>query len=276
MKKILLPTDYSDNAHAAIQYALQLFKDWKDAKQEFIIMHAYPMPSAMPIHGQMPPTTISPPVKEEQQRLEDHLEGWRERYPEQAFRPLLLGGQLLNALSATTLEEDIDLVVIGTKGASGMEEVLLGSNAARVAKNLDCPVLIVPGETRYQPPARIVLATDFRRVDDFRIFDPLKALLDHFGKRLLTLNVIPSGEVPDPDIKKMQHKLHEFFSGIKHSHHFMEGDDPAESIGAFIREQEADWLVLIGKQRNFFESLFHRSVIKKMAYHTTAPMLVLH
>jgi nucleotide-binding universal stress UspA family protein len=277
MKKVLLPTDYSENADEAIEFAIRLFDHLENGKTEFTLMHAYALPSAMPIYGQMPPTAMAPPVKEERERLEDHLEGWRERFPGKLFKSILVGGPLINALSNIIHEEDIDLVVMGTRGASGIEEVLIGSNAARAAKQLECPVLIIPGGTVFEAPGRMVFATDFQRIDNFDLLRPLRTIARAFHPEVLTLHVVETGAMPDPEKKQMQKDLHVYFGGdIPHSHHFVEGDDPTEAIQRFLREQEADWLVLVGKQRSFFESLFHRSVVRKMASHAEVPLLVLH
>lgn len=277
MRKVLLPTDYSDNAAEAIEFAVRLFEELGGDKTEFTLIHAYALPSAMPIYGQMPPTAMAPPVKEERERLEDHLEGWREQYPAALFKSILIGGPLINALSNIIHEEDVDLVVMGTRGASGIEEMLMGSNAARAAKQLECPVLIIPGGTAFEAPTRMVFATDFQRIDNYDLLRPLRTIAQGFRSDVLTLHVVETGSMPAPEKKQMQKDLHAYFGeDIPHSHHFVEGDDPSEAIQQFLREQEADWLVLVGKQRSFFESLFHRSVVDKIASHAEAPLLVLH
>jgi nucleotide-binding universal stress UspA family protein len=279
MKKILLPTDYSEHAKRAIEFTFRLF-DHLDAaaggQSEFLLLHAYPLPTAMPIFGQLPPTALIPPIDEEEKRLNDNLSAWKQAYPNKLLRPVLVGGPLLNALSTTVQEEDIQLVVMGTKGAGGVEEVLLGSNAARAAKSLDVPVLIIPEQATYVPPQRIVFATDFQRLDDLSLLSPLLRVVRAFDANILTLHVMTEGETPSGEKERMNRRLRGHFGTLKYAHHFLPSDDPAEAIDSFLRQQEADWLVLVGKQRTFFESLFHRSVIRKMAFHTTIPLLVLH
>lgn len=279
MRKILLPTDYSDHAERAIEFAFLLFDRLRlkdNEKPEFLLLHAYPLPSAMPLYGQVPPTTMVAPIEEEEKRLAEHLQKWAERYPDKLLRSVLRGGPLLNALSTTVEEEDISLVVMATKGATGLEEVLLGSNAARAAKNLDVPVLIVPEQASYKPPRTIVFATDFQRLDHLGLINPLLRIVHAFDAHIMTLHVVAENETPGREKERMNRQLRGHFGTLKYSHHYLSSDDPADAIDAFLREHDADWLVLVGKQRTFFESLFHRSVIRKMAFHTTIPLLVLH
>lgn len=54
-------------------------------------------------------------------------------------------------------EQKIDLVVMGTKGASGVTEILIGSNTADVIEKCHCPVLAIPAESDFKTPTKVVL-----------------------------------------------------------------------------------------------------------------------
>ena len=55
----------------------------------------------------------------------------------------------------------MDLIVMGTKGASGLKEVLFGSNTVHVIKNAKCPVLAVPSEFVFESPREILFPSDY-------------------------------------------------------------------------------------------------------------------
>jgi nucleotide-binding universal stress UspA family protein len=275
MKKILLPTDYSDNADVAIDYAFQLFERLGDREVEFFLLHAFQLPTSLPVYGQIPAPGVLTPVDVESRRLDDCRRDWSAKYPGWKIKDILLVGPVFSAIEDVTREQGIDLVVMGTKGAGGMKEVLLGSNASRVAKSLSCPVLIVPAKAKLQSLERVVFATDFNNLDNLNVLNPLQAIVRAFQPHFLTLHILPGGQTPDKDKERMNRILYTYFDTLKYSHHFLEGNDPRKAIEAFVAERRADWLVLVRQDRNFFESLFHRSVIRKMAMHANIPLLAL-
>ncbi|CAN5532599.1 hypothetical protein BH23BAC1_BH23BAC1_33470 [soil metagenome] len=74
-------------------------------------------------------------------------------------------GLLDENIKALSEELDIDLVVMGTTGATGLKEVFLGSNTSHAIENLDCPVLAIPEHTKFSPINKIFYATDFQSED---------------------------------------------------------------------------------------------------------------
>ena len=275
MHKILLPTDYSQHAERAIEFALHFAGSLSDPV-ECLIVHAYTAPATVPVYGYNPPGGEMPPLKKEEEYLQDYVQKWKRSFPDLAIQGRLQIGALMTVL--TTLIEDepgIDLVIMGTKGAGGMEEVLLGSNAARAAKGLPRPVLIIPPEAAFKRPERIVFATDFQKLDKLRILDPLRLLVRRFNPHFLTLHVLPEGETPNAQKEALNRRLQDYFEGTRYSHYYLEGSDTIKAIDGFIRQYKAEWLVLVARERSFLESLFHKSVIRKMAFHTRIPLLVL-
>lgn len=276
MKKILLPTDFSDNARQAIDFAFQLFDQIALQDVRFVLLHAYQMATSVPVYGEIPPSDMFGNAGEEEFRLQELYHSLQEIYPESAISYRFMVGPVQVTMETVIEEEDIDLVIMGTHGASGLEEQLFGSNAARAAKGLKCPVLIIPEGVTFVEPRRIIFATDFQNLDNLNILNPLQAIVRKFDPHFLTVHILPEGETPDKDKERMNRILYTYFDSLKYSHYFLEGKDPVEAVENFIHEHKADWLVLVGQERKFLESLFHRSVIRKMAYHTAVPLLVLH
>ena len=83
-----------------------------------------------------------------------------------SFRTKLVLGNAFKSISSAILEEDPDLVVMGSKGSSGMEEVLIGSNTEKVVRTAHCPVVTVKTATDPATIKKIVFASDFREDQD--------------------------------------------------------------------------------------------------------------
>ncbi len=276
MKKILLPTDFSDNARQAIDFALQLFEHLGQRDIQYILMHAYQVAASVPIYGEIPPAEMFANTDEEEERLQEVCDALRKFYPEAAISCRFMIGPVQGTMEALIEEASIDLVIMGTHGVSGLEEKLFGSNAARAAKGLQCPVLVVPSGISFRPPRRIIFATDFKNLDNLNILNPVQAIVRTFNPHFITLHILPEGETADKDKERMNRILYTYFDSLKYSHYFLEGQDPVQATEDFLRKHKADWLVLVGQERKFVESLFHRSVIRKMVYQTQIPLLVLH
>ncbi|MFZ1332509.1 MAG: universal stress protein, partial [Flavobacteriales bacterium] len=172
MAHILIPTDFSANAFNAAAYAIELYGQEGNT---FTLLHAYMSVSD--------PTIVQAAgleaeiAREANSALGELTERLKEKFAgaELDLQQSMMTGDVFAAILAHTDEErNPDLVVMGTQGASGLEEVLLGTHTADVIKRCHLPVLTVPEEANYRIPRRIVMADDGGPVDRASI----KVLLD--------------------------------------------------------------------------------------------------
>ncbi|KOS04774.1 hypothetical protein AM493_00970 [Flavobacterium akiainvivens] len=276
MKQILFPTDFSEAANTAFIYALK-FADSFNA--EVLILHVYDLP-----------IVETPPLPESTKEIFDivemnQFESFREELPALhklaeehnlghiKIRNTLLYGDLVYNINKICEEEAIDLIVMGTKGASGLKETFLGSTTASVITNAKVPVLGIPAEAEYEPIKSVVFTTQYKDKDN----DALKNAMDiakKFRARLQCLYIKNDDDPEDIDDRINEWKIYyrdediDFFN--------IAGDHIEQTILDFVENQHAGLLVMRTHKRGFFESLFHRSLTKKMAYHSKIPLLVYH
>ena len=144
-QKILVPVDFSDHSAKALEFALELAAAFK-ARIE--LLHCYQLsPAALSPYGMVLPESFDREVREAAAR---RLGEWRDTV---AARGVEVGAHLSSmlpslAITDTADELKADLVVMGTRGLSGLKHVLLGSVAERVLRTARCPVLTVKAEAR--------------------------------------------------------------------------------------------------------------------------------
>ncbi len=143
-KKILFCTDFSENAHHAFTYALNLAKTYKG---ELLILHITPEP----VEFYRPTEQLEEVVRKHHKKVVDEevttyytkeMKGFKD------YRLLLKEGVVFNEIIETAKDEAASIIVMGTHGRMGLEDILMGSTAARVVRKSPVPVLTVrlPGK----------------------------------------------------------------------------------------------------------------------------------
>jgi nucleotide-binding universal stress UspA family protein len=276
MKKILLPTDFSENAFNASSYALQLF-----AQDEctFYLLHTY---TPVASNAGMLVNAYSALQLEEVTRdaaihsmdvLEKKL---RKEYPnpKHTFVKITTFNLLVSEIVACVKEYKIDLIVMGTQGATGAKEIFIGTHTMFTIKKVKCPVIAVPSGYKFELPKEILFATDYRFYPRNKYLRFLKKFCISHDSKLNLLNAF-FGNPLDADQLKMKAYLDDYFQKISHLFHIVEGSDIANAIKVFQEKQKINLLVMIHNKHGFFENLLFKPVINEMVYHTNVPFLVM-
>jgi nucleotide-binding universal stress UspA family protein len=168
---------------------------------------------------------------------------------------------------------------MGTKGASGLKEVFMGSNTYKVINEIDfCPIIAVPDEYDIKDSVEtILLATGFEhRFESYEI-KPLMKIATHFGSKLKIIHVESSTGM-DSKQEASKKLLEKQLKSIPHDFLEVERDATINHTIQTIIEKDASiaMLVMINHDRTFFERLTRESVIKKISFNTKVPFLVIH
>ena len=281
MKRIVLPTDFSNNAWNAVSYALSIFRN---VESEFFILNAYQVGSSglATKMGRANDTRLFRLMKEQSERdLGRTLEKVKEidKNPKHSFKTLSIVDNLINAIGKTVYNKEIDYVVMGTKGASGLKEVFMGSNTYKVINEIDfCPIIAVPDEYQVRESINaIVLATGYEHAVETYEIRPLLQLAALFDSGIWVTYVGNPDELT-PEQKESKKVMKNQLKGTNHK--FIEVPLETSIHGAIqkiVQENEAvDMVAMINYGHGFFEKLTHEAVIKKISFNTQVPFLVLH
>lgn len=280
-QRILLPTDFSENAWHAIVYALTIFKT---VPCDFFIVNSFQVGSSglSTKMGMANDTRLFNLMKEESEReLKRTLEKITglDTNPKHTFKTLSIADSLVNAIGKTVYNNGIDYVVMGTKGASGVREVFMGSNTYKIIKDIDfCPIIAVPDDFEIKENIdAILMATGFEH--DFETYElkPLLKIAEYYKSKVKIVHV-DTGEALGEKKKESKASLEDKLQNV--SYEFMEVE-AGTSVNATLQnivESDAtiDLVVMINHDHTFFERLTREPVIKKIAFNTKVPFLVIH
>ncbi|MEO1033619.1 MAG: universal stress protein [Bacteroidota bacterium] len=276
MKKILLPTDFSDNSWNAITYALQLFKD---ESCHFTLLHTY-TPIIYQVEfmqSSIPQFQVIEAVKE---TLKGKLDKLSQRIKTEFDNPR---HQFVERLSFNTLTEDIealinkhkiDFIIMGTKGASGVKGVLFGSNTIHVIKNATCPVLAVPSDFDFETPYELLFPSDYEVAFKEHHIKPVIAIAQCYNVRVNILHV-HYGEQLTKEQEQNRSKLEAYFEDIAHLFHNIKNQSVPEAIDKFQLKTRISMLVMLNNKRSFFENLFFKSNLNQIGFHLKVPFMVI-
>ncbi len=264
--RILIPTDFSDNARKALDYALTLFGD---DTIEVGLLNTWQIPHT----GVGMLVSIEDILRDEAQRTMEELIEELKKDTKNAvgIEGKVQPGALSDVVRSLLRSESYDFVVMGTLGADDVKKKLLGSNTANVVRTSTVPVLVVPMDTPLSAPEKIAIATDFKEVKEKQLA-PLAKLVKKFNATFEAIHVereavAANDEVPEGWLTP--------FKDVKPEVVKIVSENIADGIDTYVKNQGVDFLAVIRHDYGFFEGLFHRSVSRRLSMHMSCPLLIM-
>ena len=267
--KILIPTDFSENAMDALRYASQLLQI---TGGKLLLVSAYEVPSV----SRGSTTALRNRIESD---LEAKAERWRKEIAHLPFVPeyeiFLREENTIDLVLRASAHFEADLVVMGTKGSSGIEEVVIGSVAAAVIERAPIPVLAIPSGAVFEGFSRVTYACDLSE-DSMNSAIRLHKWMQPFEGQLEVLHICKSGEEDaEKRLRKFQDELNA--AGFQEVEGVVrKNDDIREGIVAYVEEAKPVLLAMVTRKRTLFQKLFDRSLTKKVAMHLKLPLLAIH
>lgn len=276
MKRILLPTDFSENAYNAIKYALQLFEGQECT---FYLIHTYSpavyqaeyilhSPGQIGL-GDTYQVSSETRLKKLKLRIEKDFKNTKHHFVlHSAFN------MLVDEILGTFERENADLVIMGTQGATGAQEIFLGTNTVHLIKRAKFPIIAVPSQYQYKAPTEILFPTDYEV--SYRE-DQLRALLkiqENHASRIEVVHISTGFDLSEEQQGNKQ-RLGGMLKDTPHSFHNLPNQGVIEGINNFQVNRNINLLAMIQNKHTFLERLFIEPVIKKVGFHVKIPFMVL-
>jgi nucleotide-binding universal stress UspA family protein len=272
MKKILVPVDFSGSSQKALMFALKIAVK---LKSEVIIYHSFAMPYDFASRLDLVLTSYQKDSdKKLKQFVDDHFPKSKEGV-EPSIKLVSEPGEVVSNVNKYVLKHGVNLVVMGTQGASGIKKVLIGSNTSELIKTCPSPILAIPEKADFSKINSILYATDHHE-NDLKVIKSLEFWLDLFNAKLSTLHVAPeksfATEVQFLGYKQYLKKQTELPIG---KHFLVIDKNPEKGIEKFTQTRKNAILVTVPHKKSLWELLFGKSVTSTLAYHTHLPILAL-
>ncbi|WP_281541241.1 universal stress protein [Maribacter aestuarii] len=278
MKNILIPTDFSENAWNAITYGISFYEKTQCI---FYLVNVHPVTAhsggeaTMFVAPEILEESILSENKEKMNKLLQRIERLPVN-PKHTFQTEVLYGFFTDYIKEEVKSKDIGLIIMGTKGATGLKAISMGSNTGNVITKVPCAVLAVPENAVFSRPKEVGFPTDYILGYGTKVMENIKELVMLYKSALRVLYVTSKDVNLTRTQITNQEFLKEYLSGTECSFHTLTGKKLDVAVQHFVESRELDMIVMVAKNLNFIERILFRPTVEKISYHTTVPFLVVH
>jgi len=270
MVNILVPTDFSQLSKFALKYAIKIANKLDG---NITVLHIITMTQAFRISmlEKMRSTDYNM-LESAEQELEKLIKTLSEQY--KTSRPIkyqvVRGAYFPSTLLREARNLRSGLVVMGTRGASGLTKAVLGSNTNSVIEVSHVPVLAVPEKAEFKGFRNVVYASDLQNLE--AEMEILIRYIEKFGSTIHLIHIVPPGNQVDV-IEREIEKILKKFSYKNIVTLVLVDNDVGSAIDQYVEVSRADMLAMFTHELSFFEKTFDRSTTRKMAFHSRIPLL---
>lgn len=267
--KILVPVDFSAHSKNAAAYAAKMAQKCNAEVVLLNLVFLQAPPHAAELNQQNIEKVMMANAKQDCLQLTEELKTKNKK--------LLVSYEVINDFNLKEVIENysvhnsIDLIIMGTKGATGLSKVLLGSNTAAVIGNSSIPVIAVPQHARFNGIKQIVYASDMLSIH--KELTAVIPIVKKFKAHLQIVHVLQPGSNKRFDKIGLTHELRTKHNYDKLSFSIQLHNDIEDGIAEFISENKCDLLVMFTHNPGFLEKLFGRSSAREMVFETWVPLL---
>ncbi len=276
--KILVPCDFSKTSNNAALYAAKFAKK---VNAEIILFNVTHFKHPANVEVEFKEHAIEDLIFIEEARnctlLADNIKS-KVKGVNISFE-VVMGFPIENLIQNYAVKNKIDLIVMGSKGASGLKKVLFGSNAVSVINRSSIPVITVPGYARFNNLKQIVFASDTSDISKIQSrIQKVISLAQLFDASIYIFHVLPQYTQSTNnkiDAVKIRDRLINKYKYKKISFNISYNDYVVEAINDFVADKKTDLLAMFTHDISFFENIFNTSVSREMAFHSLVPLLTL-
>lgn len=276
MKTYIVPTDFSANAQNALDYALAIAAE---VPRKIVLLSVVSVPSSsagmlMSLRRKMVETAEAE-MASLMEKLKGHSTDLQKLSPQ--IDPVVVEGNTTETILDAAETYGASAIIMGTRGASGLEGQLMGSNTSKVIEKAKIPVLAVPGDCVFQGFGKVVFCTESLDAND-PSFSKLRDELAAFPEvNYEILHIRPSRfEGNDQETLIKAENFKEIAGMPNLTVHIRYADDVQEAILNFTKESSAGLLAMVTEQRGIIRKVFDPSLTRKVALRAEQPLLVFH
>tara|TARA_R110002051_G_scaffold73039_1_gene132072 strand:- start:17043 stop:17891 length:849 start_codon:yes stop_codon:yes gene_type:complete len=277
-KRILIPTDFSKNALNAIRYTIDLYAK---LNCDFYFLNVYDFEKYttnslnIPEEGSAEFELAKASSEKNFVKLLDSIALHNEN-PKHNYYTKSTYNFLSEAIKKLIAEKDIELVAMGTKGATGSKGVLFGSNTVMAMEKIrECPVLAIPENISFKAPKEIVFPTDYKDTFKRTELNYLIEIGKMFNAEIAILHLNKKKELSETQLENQQ-LLKTILDEVNYNFYTLSESHLGKGIQTFVESRNSDMVAFINRKHLFFGSVFSRPLVKEIGYDSKVPILALH
>ncbi|WP_396602015.1 universal stress protein [Algibacter sp. R77976] len=276
MRKILIPTDFSENAMNALKYATDLFK--YDIS-EFFIMHTY-QDDIYADEVLLTNETLDKVTRVISEKSEEELLNTKTAIrnispnPKHTFYTISANNVLIDEAYKIVDQQNIDIIIMGTKGKTNDKKITFGSHTLQVLKYVQCPVLAIPENHKYTQPKHVLFPTNYMLPYKRRELKLLCEMVYPYRAVIDMLYISKSSKLSirqkdNSEFIKEELCKNKINFKVEKSKHII------NAIYKHIKENSTDMLVMVNTRHSFLENILYQSKIDELSLNINIPFLAL-
>ena len=274
MKNILLPTDFSKNSLNAIAYALSFFKENQTNFFVLNVQKATDYTTSDMMASSTSTSLYKAVLNDNKTKLKQLIEDLESKHASDdfTFHPLLDYDVFTDAINQAVQKNKIDLIIMGTNGATGAKEVIFGSNTLKVIRQVDCALLTVPEGYTFQKIPSALLSINSQNDFSNLGLKPFKQILSRFNSKLKILDIIENTSIDRSDTRKI---LETIFADFDYEFFSLKEIPVSIAIHAFEQLFPVNLHGIFAKKETFLDRILFGSETSKISYGSIVPLLIM-
>ncbi|SHF40089.1 universal stress protein [Pedobacter caeni] len=277
MKTILVPTDFSECADNALNFAIGIAKL---SQLEIVVVHVLDLAETIYIDYAGPTVEYVKILREQAYEEMTKLKNRVMADDQIPIQTVVYESPVYGNIVQAGIDHHATLVVMGTKGANKLNEKLWGTYTASIISKSLIPVLAIPKDYKWLKPEKILLATNHFEKDE-ESWATLNDIIELFQVKLHV--AVFTNEKKDKALTAVEHNraIQSYSAYLDQRYHLQSvseniyGSDFEQAMEDYIMVNGIDILVMFSHRRSFLESLFDPSKTRRMSYHIKIPLLAM-
>lgn len=278
MKRILVPTDFSATAERAFRFACLIAEK---SNSTIILYHVYtPVKSSF--------IDVGTDKKEYNRQMEESLLVKMERLKKKVAgdRNIIIStvigyAPIVDNILGFAEQNYIDLIVMGTQGATGIKKVIVGSVANKIIDNTEIPLILIPEQYELKIPETILYTTHIFNHDPQYLSIVIR-LAEIFDAELKIIHIY-SESLGSSNYEEVLAEFEKYKSGIlcnsgyeKTECRLIRTNDVGKELETIHNIIPYDVMVMVKRKKTAIDKLLFKSFTKEMAYATELPLMIIH
>lgn len=270
--KIVVPIDFSEQSIVALK---QSYNIARFSNAELLLLNVIDEDFFKSLEQIFTEASYEDPVRDQIQIKLDKLANQVIEETGLKVNTTIRKGKIYEEIVHIAREVDAKFIIMGTYGAMGLKKKFIGSNAARVIKEADCPVITIKGRSHHRGCKKIVLPLDLSKETKEKVGKAIE-LAKFFGSTIYVISVV------DTDDEFIMNKLTRQMEQVKsilennsilNNTEFLQGSDISKEIINYAEKIDADLIIIMTQQEIFWTELFIGFAAQEIINNSDIPVL---